>query len=194
VTAPGTLGSVPETPPTPPSGLRTKLRGLLREIGKFGTVGGIAFAIDTVIFNVLLGTGAETLVAKLVSTVVATTIAFLGNRFWTWRHRAHTHMARQYTMFFVLNAIGLGIGIGCLAISHYGLGAIWPAFQSRLADNLSAQIVGTAAGTLFRFWSYRRFVFPDAAGRPSDDLDPRDETSATNVTSLSSSLPPFPPS
>jgi len=177
VTAAGTLGSVPDTPP---SGLRARLRGLVREVGKFGTVGAISFAIDTVIFNLMLDAGAETLVAKLVSTVVATTGAFLGNRFWTWGHRSHSNMARQYTMFFVFNAIGLGIALVCLAISHYGLGAIWPAFQSKLADNIAAQIVGTAAGTLFRFWSYRRFVFPEQA--ISDD------TAATGVTSPSSTL------
>jgi putative flippase GtrA len=166
----------------------------VRELGKFGTVGTISFAIDTVIFNLLLGAGAETLVAKLVSTVVATTVAFAGNRFWTWRHRAHANMARQYTMFFVLNAIGLGIGLGCLAISHYALGSIWPAFQSRLADNIAAQIVGTAVGTLFRFWSYRRFVFPDTTGRAMEDLDRPSETPTATVTSPFSSLPPFPPS
>jgi putative flippase GtrA len=191
VTGAGTLGSVPDTPP---AGLRAMLRGLVREVGKFGTVGAISFAIDTVIFNVMLGAGAETLVAKLVSTVVATTIAFLGNRFWTWRHRSHAKMARQYTLFFALNAVGLGIGLGCLAISHYGLGAVWPTFQSRLADNISAQIVGTAAGTLFRFWSYRRFVFPATADRSIDDADLRDETEATTVASPFSSPPPFPPS
>ena len=179
---------MPETPPTPPTGLRAKLGALVRELGKFGVVGATSFAIDTVIFNVLLGAGAETLVAKLVSTVVATTVAFAGNRFWTWRHRAHSNMARQYTLFFVLNAIGLGIALGCLAISHYALGAIWPVLQSRVADNISAQIVGTAAGTLFRFWSYRRFVFPATAGRVTDDGGLRDETRATNVTSPSSPL------
>jgi putative flippase GtrA len=187
VTATGTLGGVPSTSP-PATGLRARLRGLVREVGKFGIVGAISFTIDTVIFNLLLGTGAETLVAKLVSTVVATTVAFAGNRFWTWRHRAHSNMARQYTLFFVFNAIGLGIGLGCLAISHYGLGAIWPALQSRLADNISAQIVGTAFGTLFRFWSYRRFVFPATDARPIDDPDPRNATRATNVTSPSSPL------
>jgi putative flippase GtrA len=182
VTGAGTLGSVPDTPPTPPSGLRSRLRGLVRELGKFGTVGAISFAIDTVIFNLMLGAGAETLIAKLVSTVVATTAAFLGNRFWTWRHRAHANMARQYTTFFVLNAIGLGIGLSCLAISHYALGAIWPAFQSRLADNISAQIVGTAAGTLFRFWSYRRFVFPDTAGAGADGADQWEDSQAAGAT------------
>ena len=72
-------------------------------------------------------------------------------------------------MFFLLNAVGLGIGLSCLAISHYGLGAIWPALQSPLADNISGQLVGTAVGTLFRFWSYRRFVFRG----PGPGPDPR---------------------
>lgn len=151
---------MPEIPTTQPHRLRTKLRALLHEVSKFGTVGAVAFTIDLAIFNVLLlQSDVETLVAKTISTVLATTVAFTGNRFWTWRHRAHSHMARQYTMFFVLNAIGLGIGLSCLAISHYGLGQIWPAFQTPLADNISGQLVGTAVGTLFRFWSYRRFVF-----------------------------------
>jgi putative flippase GtrA len=170
---------VPDTTPPPPSGLRVKLRALVREVGKFGTVGGISFAIDLAIFNVLLHAGVETLAAKTISTVLATTVAFAGNRFWTWRDRAHKHMARQYTTFFVLNAIGLGIGLSCLAISHYGLGQIWPALRTPLADNISGQLVGTAIGTLFRFWSYRRFVFPAAA-------ETRPEHRPAGVTSPSS--------
>lgn len=188
MTTAGTLGCVPEISPTPPSGLRAKLRALIHEVGKFGTVGGIAFAIDTVIFNVLLQTGSAPLIAKTISTALATSLAFAGNRFWTWRHRAHPHLARQYTMFFVLNAIGLGIGLSCLAISHYGLGQIWPALQSPLADNISGQLIGTAAGTLFRFWSYRRFVFPDTADPTPSTTGPRPEPRATNVTSPSSPL------
>jgi putative flippase GtrA len=157
---------VPDNPPTPQTGVRARLGALIREVGKFGIVGGTAFAIDLVIFNVLLQSGVETLIAKTISTVIATTFAFAGNRFWTWRDRAHRHMGRQYTMFFLLNAVGLGIGLACLAISHYGLGQIWPQLQSPLADNISGQFIGTAVGTLFRFWSYRRFVFQGTAAVP----------------------------
>lgn len=163
MTTAGTLGFVPDTSPTQPTGLRARIRGLIYELGKFGIVGGTAFAIDTLILNVLLHNGMEPLVAKTISTVLATTVAFFGNRYWTWRHQAHRHMARQYTMFFLLNAIGLGIALGCLAISHYALGQIWPVLQTQLADNISGQLIGTAAGTLFRFWSYRRFVFRASA-------------------------------
>ena len=162
MTGAGTLGSVPADSP-PQITLRTRLLALVRELSKFGTVGGISFTVDFIVFNVLLQAGTETLIAKTIATVVSTTVAFTGNRFWTWRHREHQHMARQYTMFFLLNAVGLGIALSCLAISHYGLGQIWPALQSPLADNISGQFIGSAFGTLFRFWSYRRFVFRDPA-------------------------------
>ncbi|GAA4931038.1 GtrA family protein [Actinoplanes utahensis] len=158
MTRAGTLEPVPPTA-TQESVLRTRLRGLVRELGKFGTVGSVAFTVDLVLYTVLLRAGMETLLAKTVSTAVATTIAFLGNRFWTWRDGGHSNMARQYTMFFVLNLIGLGIALACLAISHYALGQIWPVLQSKPADIIAGSGVGTVLGTLFRFWSYRRFVF-----------------------------------
>ncbi|MEV6298169.1 GtrA family protein [Actinoplanes sp. NPDC051861] len=168
---------MPPNPPQP-TGLRTRIRAFAREVSKFGLVGGIAFAVDLAIFNFLLQRGSEPLIAKTLSTTVATTLAFFGNRFWTWRHGDHTHMARQYTMFFVLNAIGLGIALTCLAISHYALGQIWPALQSHFADIVSGQLIGTALGTLFRFWSYRRFVFrvtdaPVPAGSMTSASSPR---------------------
>jgi putative flippase GtrA len=190
VTGAGTLGSVAAR--ILPA-LRARFGALVRELSKFGTVGGIAFAIDLAIFNVLLQAGFESLLAKTISTVLATTVAFTGNRFWTWRHREHTNMARQYTMFFLLNGVGLGIGLSCLAISHYGLGAIWPEFQTPLADNISGQLVGTAVGTLFRFWSYRRFVF---GGTPVPDLIPPAppvETPAGASTTAPQSAPPSAP-
>ena len=141
-------------------------------------MGGTSFAIDLAIFNLLLHQGSEPLVAKTIGTTIATTVAFLGNRFWTWRHREHTNMGKQYGMFFFLNAVGLGIGLACLAISHYGLGQLWPALQSPLADNISGQLIGTGFGTLFRFWSYRRFVFRDSVVEEA-------ASAPTDVTSLS---------
>jgi putative flippase GtrA len=172
--------------------LRARFGALVRELSKFGTVGGIAFAIDLAIFNVLLHAGFESLLAKTISTVLATTVAFIGNRYWTWRDRGHTNMARQYTIFFLLNGVGLAIGLACLAISHYVLGAIWPEFQSPLADNISGQFVGTAVGTLFRFWSYRRFVFGDTV--VADPAQPAPLTAPTGASAAApQSAPPAAP-
>ena len=165
MTGAGTLGSVPATTSTSDQGrghgLRDRLVALVRELSKFGTVGGIAFLIDLTIFNVLLHSGFETLAAKTISTIVAASVAFVGNRFWTWRHRERTSLKREYALYFGFNAVGLGIGLICLWISHKWLGSIWPAvFATPLADLLSGKVVGVLLASLFRFWAYRRFVFP----------------------------------
>ena len=129
---------------------------LWAEVAKFGAVGLVCYVIDIGIFNLLAAgpLSGKPLTAKVVSTVVATTAAYLGNRFWTFRHRQRTSMAREYLLFFVLNGIGLLISVGVLWFSHYALG-----FTSLLADNISANVVGLGLGTLFRFWSYRKWVF-----------------------------------
>ena len=146
---------------------------LVRELSKFATVGGIAFFIDFLLFNYLTSLhGMEQLTAKTVSTVAAATIAFLGNRFWTWRHRKRSNPAREYALFFFFNAVGLGIAVACLAVSRYGLGSIWPqVFETRLADNIASFVVGTGLGTLFRFWSYRRFVFVEAGTQTATEVN-----------------------
>ena len=148
---------------------------LMHEMGKFGMVGAVSFVVDIVLFNLAISAlGMERLTAKTFSTVVAASVAFVGNRFWTWRHRERSGLAREYGLYFFFNAVGLGIGLGCLAISHYGLGAIWPnVFKSLLADNISANLVGTALGTLFRFWSYRRFVFVGPAEQDANSDVPK---------------------
>lgn len=155
--------STQENDPPRQGPLRTlwgRFEHLIRELGKFGVVGGTSFIVDTVVFNLALS-AVGSLWAKVISTCVSATLAFLGNRYWTWRDRPRSALHREYTLYFAFNVVGLFIGLACLWASHYGLGHFWPdVFHTRLADNLSAQIVGTAAGTLFRFWTYRRFVFP----------------------------------
>jgi putative flippase GtrA len=128
---------------------------LLRELVKFGVVGAVAFVVDVGLFNVFLRETDKPLTSKTLSTVVATTVAYAGNRWWTFRRRARSGVGREYALFFLLNGVGLAIALACLATSHYLLG-----FTSRLSDNIAANVVGLVLGTTFRFWSYRRFVFP----------------------------------
>jgi putative flippase GtrA len=147
--------------------LYRRFQHLIHELGRFGVVGGTAFVIDTVIFGALLGAGWETVAAKTISTVVSATAAFIGNRFWTWRNRARSAMHREYALYFVFNLIGLGITLAVLGLSHYVLGAIWPVFATPVADLIFGQLLANALATIFRFWTYRRFVF----------LEPQAETS-----------------
>jgi len=137
-----------------------QLDHLVRELMKFGVVGGVAYVIDVGTFNALLlgPLSHKPLTAKTIAVVLAVTFAYFGNRHWTFRHRDRSGLMREYALFFSLNGVGLAIALTCLATSHYALG-----FTSRLADNIAANVVGLALGTAFRFWSYRRWVFPEIA-------------------------------
>jgi putative flippase GtrA len=143
--------------------LASRARHLLHEVLRFGTVGAGAFVVDLALFNALrLETGIwdgplsdRPITAKVVSVCVATAVSYAGNRHWTWRHRARRGVGRELTGFALLNGVGMLIAVLCLGVSHYVLG-----FTSALADNISANGVGLALGTVFRFWSYRRWVFP----------------------------------
>jgi putative flippase GtrA len=134
---------------------------VVREMVKFGAVGAVAFVVDIAVFNLLrfgLGDGGpleyKPLTAKVLSTVCATLVAWLGNRLWTFRHRRRTAVHHELALFVLFNAVGMGIAVACLGVSHYVLD-----LRSPLADNVSANGVGLALGTLFRVWSYRTFVF-----------------------------------
>lgn len=127
-------------------------------------VGGVGFTTDVGLFNLVRFAGDpglledKPLTAKAISVLVATIVTYFGNRHWTWRDRPWGDRRREYGLFIVLNGVGMGIAVTCLGVSHYLLGLTSP-----LADNVSANLVGLVLGTAFRFWAYRRFVFPAAA-------------------------------
>ena len=134
--------------------LYDRVRRLFSELAKFGTVGAVSFVVDVLVFNAVLTATDKPLTAKIVASLISATNAFVLHRAWSFKHRERTTVRREYGLFVVLNAVGLGIALLCLAVSHYVLG-----FESRLADNISANGVGVVLGTAFRFWSYRKFVW-----------------------------------
>jgi putative flippase GtrA len=94
------------------------------------------------------------LTASILSGALSILVAYFGNRHWTWKERQRSGASREITLFFIINLISLSFTVICLAISRYILG-----FDSAVADNISANIIGVGIGTLFRFWSYRTIVF-----------------------------------
>ncbi|MCU0283811.1 MAG: GtrA family protein [Candidatus Nanopelagicales bacterium] len=142
------------------TGVGAAARRLGSEVAKFGTVGAMAFVIDVGLFNILRATVLpdSPLTAKGISVIAATTFAFLANRHWTYRDRARTGYRRETVLFFATNGAALLISWACLFTSHYLLG-----LDSQLADNISGNIIGVGLGTLFRFWVYRTWVFPETA-------------------------------
>jgi putative flippase GtrA len=140
---------------------RGALDVLVREMLKFGVVGAVAFVIDLGGYNLLvfgpglLSLNEKPLTARVISATVATVVAWLGNRLWTFRHRGNRQASHELALFIFFNVVAMAISLACLGTSRYIFG-----LESQLADNIT-NIFGIALGTLFRFWSYRKFVFID---------------------------------
>ncbi|MBM7463743.1 GtrA family protein [Microbacterium dextranolyticum] len=148
---------------------RSGLEGLIKRTGAFLAVGGVAFVVDAVVFNLLVfGVGGGgpmhelPVPAKMIAIVVATVVTYVGNRYWTFGTRSIERKASRYVIFIVLNIIAMLLQLGCLAFSRYVLGLEGP-----VADNVAGTFVGQAVATVFRFFTYDRWVFPDkgTAGR-----------------------------
>ena len=133
----------------------TPWRVLVKEISAFGVVGLVNLFVDIGLFNLLhfqAGIGPTT--SNVASTGVATTISYFANRHWSFSHRARTGLRREYTLFFLINLVALGIGSLVIAFTYYVIDT-----QDPFALNV-AKVVGIGIGTVLRFWSYKRWVFP----------------------------------
>lgn len=141
--------------------LYLRFRQLIHEAAKFGVVGAIGFLVTDVGANLLhFSVGLGPLTAIVISTIVATCMTYAGNRYWTFRHREGSTIPREFIVFVVLNGIGLAIQLSFNAFTYYVLG-----LDGKLAYNI-ALILGIGTATLFRFWSYRRFVWVAAGAAP----------------------------
>ena len=98
--------------------------------------------------------GWDPAVARTVAVAVAMVVTYVGNRTLTWRDVPAGDRRREVALFVLFNIIGFGFSVVALVVSHDLLG-----LTSRLADNVSANVIGLALGTVFRFVTYRRFVF-----------------------------------
>jgi putative flippase GtrA len=147
--------------------LRGSWRVLLKEVTAFGAVGAFCLVLDLGVFNLLLHMDVGVLTAKCISTIVATTVAYLGNRHLSFSHRARTGLARETSYFFAINIVVLLFSELILGLFAYPLGFKY--------DHLVMNIVNLATiacGTVFRFWAYKRFVFlhPDKVANRGAEL------------------------
>lgn len=127
-------------------------------MAKFGIIGAVAFGLTAVLSNAFhFGVGLGPVTSFALATAIAAVLSYFANRHWTWRDRDDNGVRRELPLFLGLSVIGLAISSVPIIFSEYVLG-----LHSALSYNISAILVGTAFGTVWRFWSFRRWVFLDA--------------------------------
>lgn len=140
---------------------------LVHEIAKFGVVGAAGFVVQLGVQNALYpGHGIGALTSVVIASVFATTVTFLGNRYWAFKHRKGKGIAHETVLFVVFNVLGMLIQTGVVALVVHGMH-----HSDRLSYNV-ATIFGIAIATLFRLISYRKFVFLEhrTEGGPAEEL------------------------
>ncbi|MBM7859478.1 putative flippase GtrA [Lentzea nigeriaca] len=132
--------------------------------------------IDTVLFfgikTIILPNNPVT--AKIIATLVATIVSYVLNREWSFRTRGGRERHHEAALFFLVNGIGIVLNSAPLYVARY-LFHLQEPYVSRLteevSDFLSAQIVGTLIAMAFRWYGYKKWVFPEENARGPRPLD-----------------------
>lgn len=156
-----------------------------RELLKFAVVGGTAFLVDNAVFYGLKLTILEPkpVTAKIIAVLVATIVSYVLNREWSFRTRGGRERRHEAALFFLVSGVGLVLSSAPLWISRYVFRLETPDVSlvtQEIADFVSAQIIGTLIAMVFRFWAFRKWVFPDEKAQPGSvrlapTPDPTDE-------------------
>ncbi|MFJ5265870.1 GtrA family protein [Streptomyces sp. NPDC088387] len=150
----------------PPSALRLRIERITREVAKFGAVGGAGLLVNLLVFNLVRSvTDLQVVRASVIATVVAIAFNYIGFRYFTYRDRDKNGRTREMMLFLLFSAVGLVIENGVLFLATYGFG-----WDSPVQSNVF-KFVGIGIATLFRFWSYRSWVFKamPAPDQPTDE-------------------------
>ncbi|MGK5697518.1 GtrA family protein [Streptomyces sp. URMC 128] len=132
----------------------SRLRRLVHEVAKFGAVGGAGVLVNLLVFNLVRHvTDLQVVRASVIATVVAIVFNYVGFRYFTYRDRDKSRRTREMSLFLLFSAIGLVIENGILYAATYGFG-----WDTPLQNNIF-KFLGIGVATLFRFWSYRSWVF-----------------------------------
>ena len=146
-----------------------------RELVKFAIVGGTTWVIDTAVFLSLKSTVLDTkpLTAKVLAVLVATIVSYVLNREWSFRTRGGRERHHEALLFFAFSGVGVLLSMAPLWFSSYVLQLRVPDVSltvENIADFVSAYILGNLLQMAFRFWAFRRWVFPDEFGRSPDKV------------------------
>ena len=141
-----------------------RLRRLSDEAARFSAVNVAATVVALLLFNLLVHgiqgiynpgpLNGWPVTTWFLANCVGMGISFYGSRQFAFKHRHASGPGGGALNYAIVNLVSFVIPMACLWISRNVFD-----WDGVIADNVSANLVGAALGTAFRFWAFRRFVF-----------------------------------
>ena len=91
-------------------------RAVLRQMWRFGVVGGIGFVVDSAVLMAAIALGAGPYGGRVLSYLAAATTTWALNRAWTFRGRGAGPAHRQWARFLLVNLVGFALNYGTYAL------------------------------------------------------------------------------
>ena len=107
----------------------------------------------------------------MIAGIVAVIASYILNREWSFRDRGGRERHHEALLFFGVSGVGVVMSMVPLWVSRYVFHLQVPQVSltiENIADFLSAYLIGNLLQMAFRFWAFRRWVFPDEVGREPD--------------------------
>lgn len=122
---------------------------LIKQLMKFGVVGIIAFAIDYGLMIILAEVfGVNYLASATISFVVSVVFNYAASMRYVFTHKEGMSKRREFIIFIVLSAMGLGINDLCM----------WVGTSLLSIDYRITKIVATAVVSAWNFVTRKKFL------------------------------------
>lgn len=142
-----------------------------KELLKFAFVGGVCFVVTNVVNYALKLTilNDKPVTALVLAVLIATVVSYVLSREWSFNTRGGRERPHEAALFFLISGVSVALNSTPLLVSRYVFDLEVPHVSllvQEIADYTSGMILGTLVAMVFRWWAFRKWVFPQAGARP----------------------------
>jgi putative flippase GtrA len=146
-----------------------KIKKLMKQFSKFFIIGIINTIVDVGILNAeTLITGAKQgypyAIQKGISFLVAVTLSYFMNKYWTFQDKVRENEGRKFSQFLFVSIVGMAINISVatIVVTYFKAPVNGLLQMSFLTDQIWVTIgalCGSASGLIWNFVGYKFWVF-----------------------------------